>query len=109
MKHLPTLTHLQFLVIGLLLETPSSGRDLRSRLRAHGARKSGPAFYQLMARLEESGVVDGRYEQVIVDGQPVRERHYRVAPAGKRAWHATREFYAEVGLRLTPTVALSHA
>ncbi len=96
MKNLPSLTHLQFLVIGLLLEAPSAGRDLRSRLQEHGARKSGPAFYQLMSRLEDAELVDGSYEQRVADGQKVRERHYRVTATGKTAWRASQEFYIDV-------------
>ena len=108
MKNLPTLTHLQFLVIGLLLETPSAGRDLRARLQEHGARKSGPAFYQLMARLEDGRLVEGSYEQRSVDGQKVRERHYRATGAGKTAWRASQDFYVNVSGRVSSPVGFSH-
>ena len=55
----PKLTHLQFLVIGVLLRGDCSGRVVRSELEAFGIRKSGPAFYQLMARLEDAGWDNG--------------------------------------------------
>jgi len=54
-----------------------SGRELRTALAKHGAKKRGPAFYQLMARLEESGFVEGEYSQKIVEDRLFKERHYR--------------------------------
>jgi len=91
---LPDLTHLQFLVLGLLLDTPQAGRQIRADLHTHGIRRTAPAFYQMMARLEDSGWVAGWYEQAVVDGQMLKERHYRLLPAGRREWMATRDFYA---------------
>ncbi len=109
LNQLPTLTHLQFLVIGLLLESVSSGRSLRARLKENGARKSGPAFYQLMARLEDSGLVEGRYVKQSVSGQTVRERHYDVTTPGRTAWRASQEFYAHIAAQVSPSDRLSHA
>ena len=51
---LPSLTHLQFLVLGVLRTDEQSGRVIRQALHAYGIRRSGPAFYQLMARLEKA-------------------------------------------------------
>ena len=96
---LPTLTHLQFIVIGALLADEQSGKDLRIELKRHGVRRTGPAFYQMMARLEEAGWIDGFYTQEIVDAQIIKERRYRVKPAGVRAWNSTRDFYAAVAAR----------
>jgi len=96
---LPTLTHLQFVVIGALLADEQSGKDLRIELKRHGVRRTGPAFYQMMARLEDSGWIDGFYTQEIVDAQIIKERRYRVKPAGVRAWNSTRDFYASVSSR----------
>ena len=90
---LPRLTHLQFLVIAMLRGSPLRGRNLRAGLREAGVRQSGPAFYQMMAVLEDAGFVDGWYEQQILDGQIIRERHYRVLAPGKRAWSESRDFY----------------
>lgn len=92
---LPPLSHLQFLVLGTLRAGPKHGREIRSELARFGTRKSGPAFYQLMARLEDGGMVDGRYVQEIVEGQIIRERHYRLTTPGARAWDANRDFYIE--------------
>jgi DNA-binding PadR family transcriptional regulator len=92
---LPALTALQFMVLEVLLKGDSSGRDIRSHLAAQKVKKSGPAFYQLMARMEDAGFVEGRYEQQIVDGQILRERWYKAKGAGLRAFNHTREFYGQ--------------
>ena len=90
---LPRITHLQFLVLGELLAAPQPGRDIRAELHRHGVRRTAPAFYQMMARLEDAGFVEGWYEQKVVEGQLIKERHYRLRPAGLRVWTATRDFY----------------
>lgn len=89
----PRLTHMQFLVIGIVAGGDRPGREIRSRLRDFGVRKGGPAFYQLMARLEDAGFVEGHYHQEVVEGQIIRQRHYRTSDAGLRAWEASRDFY----------------
>jgi len=94
-RPLPEVTHLQFLVLGLLRGGPRRGLALRRALARHGARRSGPAFYQMMARLEDGGLVAGEYDQRVVGGQIIKERRYTIAPPGERAWSATRAFYDE--------------
>ncbi len=90
---LPDITHLQFVVLGLMREAPQSGRDIRAELRRFGVRRTGPAFYQMMARLEDGGLVEGWYDRKVIDAQLIKERHYRIRPAGARAWAATYDFY----------------
>jgi DNA-binding PadR family transcriptional regulator len=92
---LPILSHLQFLVLECLGTTKLPGRDLRQRLAEKGARKSGPSFYQLMARLEEARFVEGEYSQKIVEGQIIKERAYRMTAEGERAFHETLSFYSQ--------------
>jgi DNA-binding PadR family transcriptional regulator len=99
---LPGITHLQFVVLGLLLDAPRAGRHIRSELATHGVRRTAPAFYQMMARLEDAGFVEGWYEQKIVDGQIIKERHYKLRAAGLRVWTATRDFYAARLRTLSP-------
>ena len=72
---LPELTHLQFLVLGVLRSADQPGRALRDALSGYGIRRTGPAFYQLMARLEKDRLIDGWYEQITVGDQAVTERH----------------------------------
>ena len=93
MSGIPRLSHLQFLVVGLLRGRTLPGREIRDQLKLFGVRKSGPAFYQLMSRLEDAGLVEGSYHQEIIDGQIIRERHYRITADGTRAWEGSRDFY----------------
>src|SRR5262249_23678294 len=92
-KRIPRLTHLQFLVLGLLRDGGQPGRVIREAIAAHGVKRSAPAFYQLMARLERDQLVDGWYEQVTVGDQAVTERRYRLSAAGARLWAEARDFY----------------
>ena len=90
---IPPITHLQFLVLGCLADGEQPGRVIRETIAAFGVRRSGPAFYQMMSRLERDRLVDGWYEQVTVGDQAVTERRYRIRPAGSRLWRETAEFY----------------
>ncbi len=92
---LPRITHLQFSVLAFLQGGERSGRAVRGSLAELGLRRSGPAFYQLMSRLEDAGLVEGRYEQKVIDGQIIKERFYAISAGGQEAWQATRDFYAE--------------
>jgi DNA-binding PadR family transcriptional regulator len=94
-RRIPDITHLQFLVIGILRGGERPGRFIRRRLKRHGIERSGPAFYQMMARLEDAGLVEGEYTQDIVDGQIIKERRYTLTPRGDAAWSATRAFYSD--------------
>jgi DNA-binding PadR family transcriptional regulator len=92
-RRIPKITHLQFLVLGLLREGEQPGRAIRDAIAAHGVKRSAPAFYQLMARLERDRLVDGWYEQVTAGDQAVTERRYRLRPAGAKLWTEARDFY----------------
>ena len=92
---LPDITHLQFLILGSLRDSDLPGRDLRGVLLERGARRSSPAFYQMMGRLEDAGLVEGSYEQRVVDGHAVKERRYGITALGQAAWSETRDFYLE--------------
>jgi DNA-binding PadR family transcriptional regulator len=98
---LPEITHLQFLVLSILTDKEAPGRLIREKLAEHGGKKSGPAFYQFMARLEESGFIEGWYDQKVVEGQIIKERHYRITGEGLRAYQSVRDFYfTHIGLGL---------
>ena|ERR1051326_1774688 len=95
-RELPGLTHLQFLVLGVLLSGQQSGRVIRQTIEKYGIRRSAPAFYQMMGRLERDGMVKGWYEQVKVGDQSVTERRYRTTAAGSRMWERAYAFYEGV-------------
>src|SRR5215469_7157957 len=90
---LPELSHLQFAVLEVLGTAQKSGKDLRTGLSELGIKKSGPAFYQMMARLEEAKFVEGRYTQEVIEGQIIKERQYRITGTGIRALNDTKKFY----------------
>jgi hypothetical protein len=83
-------------VLGLLRDGDRPGRALREALAVHGVKRSAPAFYQLMARLERDRLVDGWYQQVAAGDQAVTERRYRLRPTGTKRWNEARDFYAAV-------------
>jgi DNA-binding PadR family transcriptional regulator len=97
-ERLPDLTHLQFLVLGVLRGGEQPGRTVRDALSQYGVRRTAAAFYQLMARLERDGLVDGFYGSVVIGDQSVTERRYRITAAGAKRWTETRAFYDSVGL-----------
>ena len=108
-QRLPSITHLQFLVLGLLLRDPQPGRRIRRHLATHGVRRTAPAFYQMMSRLEEAGLVRGWYDQKVVDGQIIKERHYKLTPPGATAWSDTRDFYLSTVKELGLAAEWAHA
>jgi len=94
----PTLTHLQFLVLQILGGSQRPGRYLRAELAKNAQRKSLPAFYQMMARLEDANFVEGSYRRIDIDDQPVQERCYKITAPGLKAYHSTRDFYFQSSL-----------
>lgn len=95
--NIPVLSHLQFLVIGFFTDEKAkmSGCDLRASLAAVGHKKSDPAFYQFMARMEEAGFVSGWYETETHGGMKLKFRWYQVTARGWLAWEGTQAFYAQ--------------
>jgi DNA-binding PadR family transcriptional regulator len=94
----PTVTHLQFLVLSALQSAELPGREIRQIIGRYGVRRTSAAFYQMMARLERARWVEGWYEQIAVGDQAVTERRYRLKPAGARACEEARAFYGSVAL-----------
>src|SRR3954466_9257917 len=92
-ERLPTISHLQFLALGVLQGGSKPGRMVRDAVAEFGVRRTLAAFYQLMARLERDGLVEGWYQQVQVGDQQVTERCYRNTGRGARAFNQTRAFY----------------
>src|SRR5580692_5701440 len=93
---IPDITHLQFLLLAGLLYDERTGREMRELLEQQGHKKTLPAFYQLMSRMEDAKLVNGRYEQKIVEGQIIKERVYKITASGSAACTEVREFYASI-------------
>ena len=91
--HIPDLTHLQIVVLAALMDGERPGRHVREKLAESGKAMSGPAFYQLMSRLEDRCFIAGHYDQKIIAGQILKERIYKITVQGIRAWKDTHGFY----------------
>src|SRR5580692_7364918 len=83
MRKVPKLTHLQILVLAIATEGEQWGREFREKLGDRGCRMSGPAFYQLMSRMEVCGLVKGKYQTKVVKGQTIKQRRYRATAEGQ--------------------------
>ncbi len=89
---LPKISHVQFAILAALIGGPMTGRELRKVLKEEGALRSGPAFYQLMARMEGGKLVKGTDERVEIKGYPVTQKRYRVLAGGRSAFSGTLAF-----------------
>ena len=103
------LPHLQFAVLGILGSDRSPGQAIRESLLEFGVGKSGPAFYRLMGRMEQEGLVEGTYEQEVVDGQIYRQRVYRATVTGVEAWKRSRRFQLAIIRRVDGILAQGNA
>lgn len=106
---IPELSHLQFVVLGQLISGEASGRSIRDTLRRFRVRQSGPAFYQMMARLERAGLAEGWYTRDVVEGQVIKERRYRITDSGTAAWRECRRFYERAIREAAGEEGLAHA
>ena len=93
---LPELSHLQIAVLDAIGPREVTGRELRDRLKQRGISKSGPAFYQLMSRLEDAKFAEGWYDEKIVSGQRIKERCYRLTGLGEKAMRESANFYSPI-------------
>jgi DNA-binding PadR family transcriptional regulator len=106
---LPEISHLQFAVLGQLLPGEQAGRAIRKQLAQLKVRQTSPAFYQMMARLEDDGLVEGWYDQKVVAGQILRERRYSITETGRKAWREASRFYTETIRAAEKREGLAHA
>lgn len=92
---LPEITHLQFLALSLIgSHNHRPGGEICDGLKAYGESRSHPAFYMLMGRMEESGLIDGEYYSHMSGNQFIRERHYSLTKLGKAVYNHVLEFYS---------------
>ena len=94
----PQTPHLQNAVLGMLINGEKSGQEVRDVLRTqHRQKKSLPAFYQSMDRMEKAGLVKGWYAQIEVSGHLVKERRYKITAKGDRSLNETMMYYSSLG------------
>jgi DNA-binding PadR family transcriptional regulator len=72
------------------------GEEIRVRLEGDGWSGTLPAFYQLMGRMERSGLVAGRYVGAASPGRSGRERRYALGGEGEKALWKARSFYGRL-------------
>lgn len=92
---IPYITHQQALVLARLEPKMLSGEMLRLQLLPLLSIE-GPAFYQMMARLEKAQLVSGRYKEKKVGKQRIRERFYKIRKLGITQLKVSRDFYNEI-------------
>ena len=96
---IPKLSHLQFAVLEVLLrvrdgkKTTMIGEEVRIALGKVGIDRKGPAFFQLMRRLEAAKLVESDYRIHLKRGDEIKKRHYEITDEGIRALNETRQFY----------------
>ncbi len=76
---MPALSPVEQAILALLDHYPGEevpGRSLRGLLRGLGFRRTAPAFYFTMMRLEDKGLVACREEVRVVGGVAVTDRYY---------------------------------
>lgn len=91
---LPKLTALQFAVIDCLQGRTLKGRELRDMLLSEkGIKREGPAFYMVMSRMEEAGLICSETTGVVITGKTYHEKSYWVSGDGRSAYDETRSFF----------------
>ena len=105
------LSNHQFAILSIIRASEVRGKEIRDhlkKLKISKISKSGPAFYQLMSRMEEAGLVSSKFDQRIIDGQIIKEKKYKIKAKGARSLESTIDFNNRV-TALHGKGILSHA
>jgi DNA-binding PadR family transcriptional regulator len=94
MPSIPKLTQVQVALLCALKGGEMWGRDVRATLKADGYWASSAAFYDLVNRLELSGLLESRTEERDVLGQKFVERRYQLTRVGTEALDEAVAYYA---------------
>ena len=90
------LTNLQFGILGAVRYSWRAGDFIREQMRIARVPVEGPAFYQLMARLEKAQLLEGKYTTRMLGKQIVRKRSYHCTLKGIQAYNSLRAFHDAV-------------
>ncbi len=66
-------------MLRLLRPGSMSGRQLRIAMEGEGVKKSGPAFYMLVSRAIDEGLIESWDNPKIVSGVAIQERWFKIA------------------------------
>lgn len=95
MLELPTLTHLRVFILAKLGDDgPVSGRQLQQALQDIGNSPSRQAFYEMMGKLADSGLVAAESRQEDVHGYKVRLTFYSLTEEGRCLCEQFFEYYS---------------
>lgn len=86
---IPEITPLQFMVLCILKPGPLFGKYLREELEKNEHKTSLPAFYQMMSRMEDAGLVQSTPYDEFENGFAVRKNNYSATQLG----HSEREHF----------------
>ncbi len=67
-----------------------SGRRTRQCLDQCGYRMNPAAFYQMCARMEDDGLIEGWYVSRMIDGHKIMQRFHRIADKGRKTLEESR-------------------
>ena len=73
----------QVFVLARIAQSETKGAELRKGLSEAGCPKSEAAFANAMKRLENKGLLTGRFETASIDGMPVREKYFQITGSGQ--------------------------
>ena len=102
----PPLPWLQFVILSAIQDNPLvwvTGKVIRATMAEDGVKRAGPAFYQIMGRIEEAKLVEGenydRLEERQKGKQRICERRYKLTDRGIMALDRTRRAYGRTKCR----------
>ena len=69
-------------VLALLLQAWEDGTDVHGLMIMRSVRRSGPAVYKVLDRLEDRGWIDSHWEVLEPGEKRPRRRYYRLSASG---------------------------
>jgi PadR family transcriptional regulator, regulatory protein PadR len=99
----------EFLVLALLEDQPRHGYDISKLIQARSGgaiRFHVTSLYPLLYRLEERGLVAGRW---VEKAEQRRRRYYSLTPAGHKALRAQRKSWIDFVTAIGQVTGIEHA
>lgn len=99
----------ELLVLAVLEDQPRHGYDISKliQIRSGGAlRFHATSLYPLLYRLEERGLIEGRWEE---KPEHRRRRYYSLKPEGRKVLHSQRKSWREFVAAMNRVTGVEHA
>jgi len=97
----PRISPTEGAILSVLLERETYGLQIVNEIKERGGRLSLGGVYTLLNRLEQKGLVEGRWEASSNERKGARRRYYRVTGLGRRVLSALRDLFMPAGLELS--------